>query len=49
MSNYSIFADNLTPEYMLHACITELVHFDTFVGRLHANAVNQEPGQIGKR
>ena len=43
MSNYSIFADNLTPEYMLRskqlACITEFVHFDIFVGSLHSNAV----------
>ena len=43
MSNYSIFADNLTPEYVLRskqlACIKEFVYFDIFVSRLQTNAI----------
>ena len=38
----SVFADNLTPEYVPRtklACVTEFVYFDIFVSRLQTNAI----------
>ena len=45
----SVFADNLTPEYVLRtklACVTEFVYFDIFWSRLQTNAIVLEPGQM---